>query len=113
MGEGIESVIGTYLSDTPTQLAALETAITQRDYEVLGRGAHSVKSSSQSLGRGGAGAYSGGIGNGRPWERTHRGGGAARRRDACGVQGRGVGDSAKWAPRPPCVFPTPLASMSG
>ena len=50
MGEGIESVIGTYLSDTPIQLASIQTAIEQHDYEVIGRCAHSVKSSSLSLG---------------------------------------------------------------
>jgi HPt (histidine-containing phosphotransfer) domain-containing protein len=50
MGEGIESVIDTYLSDTPAQLASIQAAIEQRDYEVIARCAHSVKSSSLSVG---------------------------------------------------------------
>jgi len=50
MGEGLGHVIGTYLSDTPTQLAAIAKAIAQADYEGMGRCAHSIKSSSQSLG---------------------------------------------------------------
>src|SRR5262249_1163821 len=50
MGEGLGDVISAYLSDTPVQLSAIEAAIGQRDYEVIGRCAHSVKSSSKSLG---------------------------------------------------------------
>jgi signal transduction histidine kinase/DNA-binding response OmpR family regulator len=50
MGEGIESVIATYLSDTPQQLAAIQAAVERTDHEVIGRCAHSVKSSSLSLG---------------------------------------------------------------
>lgn len=50
MGEGLESVIATYLSDTPAQLAAIHSAIERGDREVMARGAHSVKSSSLSLG---------------------------------------------------------------
>src|SRR5262249_31657198 len=50
LGDGVDSVIATYLSDTPTQLEQLESALRADDYEVLGRGAHSVKSSSYSLG---------------------------------------------------------------
>jgi CheY-like chemotaxis protein/HPt (histidine-containing phosphotransfer) domain-containing protein len=50
MGEGLSDVIETYLSDTPAQFAAMEAAIEQRNYDVLGRCAHSVKSSSQSVG---------------------------------------------------------------
>jgi CheY-like chemotaxis protein/HPt (histidine-containing phosphotransfer) domain-containing protein len=50
MGEGLADVIETYLSDTPTQFAAIAAAIAQRDYTVVGRGAHSLKSSSHSMG---------------------------------------------------------------
>jgi len=50
MGEGLGDVLDTFMSDTPIQLAAIAAAIQQRDYEVLHRGAHSVKSSSYSIG---------------------------------------------------------------
>ncbi len=50
MGDGLGDVIGTYLRDTPAQLAAIEAAIRQRDPVVMARCAHSIKSSSQSLG---------------------------------------------------------------
>jgi signal transduction histidine kinase/CheY-like chemotaxis protein/HPt (histidine-containing phosphotransfer) domain-containing protein len=50
MGEGLADVISTYLTDTPSQFAAISTAIQQGDYAVLARSAHSIKSSSQSLG---------------------------------------------------------------
>jgi CheY-like chemotaxis protein/HPt (histidine-containing phosphotransfer) domain-containing protein len=50
MGEGLGDVIGTYLSDTPVQLENIASAIESGDYAALGRAAHSVKSSSHSLG---------------------------------------------------------------
>jgi CheY-like chemotaxis protein/HPt (histidine-containing phosphotransfer) domain-containing protein len=50
MGEGLESVIATYLSDTPSQLTAIQAAIERGEYEVITRCAHSLKSSSLSLG---------------------------------------------------------------
>ena len=50
MGDGLGDVIGTYLRDTPAQLAAIEAAIRQRDPVVMARCAHSIKSSSHSLG---------------------------------------------------------------
>ncbi len=50
MGEGLGAVIATYLSDTPKKIAAIEEAIEQQDKSSLARCAHSVKSSSLSLG---------------------------------------------------------------
>jgi DNA-binding response OmpR family regulator len=50
LGEGVDSVIATYLSDTPMQLEQLEKALHGTDYTVMSRVAHSVKSSSYSLG---------------------------------------------------------------
>jgi HPt (histidine-containing phosphotransfer) domain-containing protein len=50
MGEGIQTVIETYLNDTPEQLEAIQQALARQDRETLGRAAHSVKSSSYSLG---------------------------------------------------------------
>ena len=50
MGEGLADVIRTYLTDTPAQFAAMSAAIRERDHVALGRAAHSVKSSSQSMG---------------------------------------------------------------
>ncbi|HEY8508098.1 MAG TPA: response regulator [Steroidobacteraceae bacterium] len=50
MGEDLVDLIQTYVEDTPVQLSTMESAIGQGDYTVLGRSAHSVKSSSLSLG---------------------------------------------------------------
>jgi HPt (histidine-containing phosphotransfer) domain-containing protein len=50
MGEGLGDVVRTYLKDTPDQLANMANAIEQKDYSLLGRCAHSLKSSSQSVG---------------------------------------------------------------
>ena len=50
MDEGLADVIRTYLSDTPSQIGSMSAAIEQRDHVTLGRAAHSVKSSSQSVG---------------------------------------------------------------
>jgi two-component system sensor histidine kinase/response regulator len=50
MGEGLGDVIATYLSDTPVQLGSIASSIETGDYAALARAAHSVKSSSQSLG---------------------------------------------------------------
>jgi CheY-like chemotaxis protein/HPt (histidine-containing phosphotransfer) domain-containing protein len=50
MSEDLADVIETYLSNTPIQLASIATAIEQRDYAILRRAAHSLKSSSQSVG---------------------------------------------------------------
>ena len=50
MDEGLGDVVRTYLKDTPEQLANMANAIEQNDYVLLGRCAHSVKSSSQSIG---------------------------------------------------------------
>jgi CheY-like chemotaxis protein/HPt (histidine-containing phosphotransfer) domain-containing protein len=50
MGEGIQTVIETYLNDTPEQLREIQQALSRQDRETLGRAAHSVKSSSYSLG---------------------------------------------------------------
>lgn len=55
MGEGLGSVIATYLNDTPQQMIAIERAIRQEDGPVVARCAHSVKSSSYSLGAGAVG----------------------------------------------------------
>jgi HPt (histidine-containing phosphotransfer) domain-containing protein len=50
MGEGLGDVIATYLSDTPVQLENIASAIERGDQAGLARAAHSVKSSSHSLG---------------------------------------------------------------
>jgi HPt (histidine-containing phosphotransfer) domain-containing protein len=50
MTEGVSEVLRVYLSDTPNQLDAMDQAIAAADEETLRRAAHSVKSSSQSLG---------------------------------------------------------------
>ncbi len=50
MGEGLGSVIATYLTDAPAQLAAIGAAIAGRDHAEMGRCAHSIKSSSYSVG---------------------------------------------------------------
>jgi CheY-like chemotaxis protein/HPt (histidine-containing phosphotransfer) domain-containing protein len=50
IGAGLADVLRTFLRNIPAQLASMTAAIEQRDYAVLGRCAHSVKSSSQSLG---------------------------------------------------------------
>jgi len=48
--EQIDDVLETYLVDTPLQLAAIAVAIEHGDYVTLGRAAHSLKSSSRSVG---------------------------------------------------------------
>ena len=50
MSEGVGEVLRVYLSDTPTQLDTMDQAIAASDEETLRRAAHSVKSSSKSLG---------------------------------------------------------------
>src|SRR5262249_37332905 len=50
MTEGVSDVLRVYLSDTPNQLDAMDHAIASGDEETLNRAAHSVKSSSKSLG---------------------------------------------------------------
>jgi HPt (histidine-containing phosphotransfer) domain-containing protein len=49
-GDDLSDIIETYLTDTPGQIAAMAKAIEDRDYTVLGRAAHSLKSSSRALG---------------------------------------------------------------
>jgi CheY-like chemotaxis protein/HPt (histidine-containing phosphotransfer) domain-containing protein len=49
MQEDFAAVIETYLEDTPRQMAAMEAALTRQDLSALGRGAHSLKSSSRSI----------------------------------------------------------------
>jgi CheY-like chemotaxis protein/HPt (histidine-containing phosphotransfer) domain-containing protein len=46
----LSDVVATYLRDTPQQLATIAAAIEQRDLKTIGRAAHSLKSSSYSLG---------------------------------------------------------------
>jgi two-component system sensor histidine kinase/response regulator len=55
MGDELGDVIRAYLSDTVTQFATMAEAIAKGDATVLCRGAHSVKSSSQSVGAAGVG----------------------------------------------------------
>jgi two-component system, sensor histidine kinase and response regulator len=50
MGEDLTDLIETYLSDTSAQIIAMEAALEQRDLMVLGRCAHSLKSSSDAVG---------------------------------------------------------------
>jgi signal transduction histidine kinase/DNA-binding response OmpR family regulator/HPt (histidine-containing phosphotransfer) domain-containing protein len=50
MGEGMADVIETYLTDTPAQIAAMSDALAKCDLAVVGRAAHSLKSSSGALG---------------------------------------------------------------
>jgi CheY-like chemotaxis protein/HPt (histidine-containing phosphotransfer) domain-containing protein len=50
VGDDVGQIVQTYLVDTPQQLDAAERAIEVRDHEALTRVAHSIKSSSQSLG---------------------------------------------------------------
>lgn len=50
MGEGLGDLIRTYLADTPAQLAAIASAIGEGDHAVISRCAHSIKSSSYSVG---------------------------------------------------------------
>jgi two-component system, sensor histidine kinase and response regulator len=50
MGDGMADIIETYLVDTPMQLATLSDAILKQDLVVVGRAAHSLKSSSAVLG---------------------------------------------------------------
>jgi signal transduction histidine kinase/DNA-binding response OmpR family regulator/HPt (histidine-containing phosphotransfer) domain-containing protein len=50
MGDGMADIIETYLADTPAQIAIMSEAIVQRDLVVVGRAAHSLKSSSGALG---------------------------------------------------------------
>jgi signal transduction histidine kinase/CheY-like chemotaxis protein/HPt (histidine-containing phosphotransfer) domain-containing protein len=50
MGESFAEVIEAYLADTPVQLANATQAIALQDHVVLGRAAHSLKSTSQSVG---------------------------------------------------------------
>jgi HPt (histidine-containing phosphotransfer) domain-containing protein len=49
-GGDLSDIVETYLSDTPGQISSIAKAIEQDNYEVLGRAAHSLKSSSRSLG---------------------------------------------------------------
>lgn len=46
----LSDVVGTYLNDTPMQLAAIESAITRHDPAQLRRSAHTLKSTSQAVG---------------------------------------------------------------
>jgi len=50
MQEDFADIVETYLSDTPSQLAAMSIALSRGDNAMLSRGAHSLKSSSQSMG---------------------------------------------------------------
>jgi diguanylate cyclase (GGDEF)-like protein len=50
MGDELSEVIDNYLRDTSAQLAAMEVALEQGDLVVLGRCAHSLKSSSDAVG---------------------------------------------------------------
>jgi signal transduction histidine kinase/DNA-binding response OmpR family regulator/HPt (histidine-containing phosphotransfer) domain-containing protein len=50
MGDGVPEVIATYVRDAPQQIAAIAAAIGAHDAVTLGRAAHSLKSSSRSLG---------------------------------------------------------------
>ena len=50
MGEIFTSVIDAFLDYVPTQIAALDTAIQQTDCEAIFNSAHSIKSSSSSIG---------------------------------------------------------------
>jgi HPt (histidine-containing phosphotransfer) domain-containing protein len=46
----VKGILRAYLADAPRQLAAMTTALERRDYSALGRAAHSLKSSSESVG---------------------------------------------------------------
>jgi signal transduction histidine kinase/DNA-binding response OmpR family regulator len=50
MGSGVAHVIETYLGDTPVQISSMTAAIAGADFVTLGRSAHSLKSSSYSVG---------------------------------------------------------------
>jgi two-component system, sensor histidine kinase and response regulator len=50
MGSELADIVDTYLRDTSAQIAAMDTALAQRDVETLRRCAHSLKSSSASVG---------------------------------------------------------------
>ncbi len=50
MGEDLADLIDSYLSDTPTQIAAAGNAISNGDRTLLSRAAHSLKASSAALG---------------------------------------------------------------
>jgi len=50
MGDELPDVIDTYMRDTSAQIAAMEAALEQGDLVVLGRCAHSLKSSSDAVG---------------------------------------------------------------
>lgn len=49
-GEGVEELIGTFLTDAPLQLRALDSALEQARRADLGRVAHTLKGSSSQLG---------------------------------------------------------------
>jgi signal transduction histidine kinase/CheY-like chemotaxis protein/HPt (histidine-containing phosphotransfer) domain-containing protein len=48
--DGVADVLQSYLTDTPNQFKAMSDAIRDRDYELLQRSAHSLKSSSRTFG---------------------------------------------------------------
>jgi len=50
MGEIFASVVDTFLDYLPTQIARLEAAIEQSDCDAIFNSAHSIKSSSSSIG---------------------------------------------------------------
>src|SRR5450631_3896643 len=50
MTDGLADIIDTYMRDTSAQMAAMDTALEQGDLALLGRSAHSLKSSSAAVG---------------------------------------------------------------
>jgi HPt (histidine-containing phosphotransfer) domain-containing protein len=50
MGEDVGDVLRMYLTDTPEQFSSMQAAIDAGDHTSLGRSAHSLKSSSRSVG---------------------------------------------------------------
>jgi HPt (histidine-containing phosphotransfer) domain-containing protein len=76
MGEGLADILDTYLSDTTAQIGAMESAFERRDPVVVQRAAHSLKSSSQTVGAVGvksvAEALEMNLRTGGPWQESGR-----------------------------------------